>query len=130
MNGKFGNFHGIDIREKMKQSVKWQTALKEKRVGNSTNKKHTNETKVTIAQSVKRYFQDNPLNIEKHRKIMTQKCGRRINQYNLDGILINSYNSIRLAARETNVSRTTIKAYLNGKNRSGKGYEWCYALTS
>lgn len=129
MNGKSGSFHNINISEKMKASVKWQTALKEKRVGNSVNK-HTQKTKSLISLSVKRYFQDNPnnrINIEKHRAVMTQKCGKRIHQYNLDGILINSYDSIRLAARETNVSRTTIQANLYGKISSGKGYKWVYA---
>ena len=49
-----------------------------------------------------------------------------IHQYDLNGIYINSYKSIRSAARDNNISTSTIGRFLNGSYKKGGNFLWSY----
>ncbi len=53
--------------------------------------------------------------------------GRRIIQYDLSGNKMNEFLGIRIAHRETGISRTTIKEHLNGVTKTPKNYIFKYA---
>ena len=119
------------ISEKMKNSEKWIKAVEEKRVGNK-DRKHNEETKKKIAESVHKYFQNvnsdkKSANIEKHREAMAKAKGKVVEQYTLDNKFLNKYPSICAAARATKLSRITIQLNLYGKADRGGDYIWRYA---
>lgn len=74
----------------------------------------------SITKGLNQYYKKNnggtKINIEKHRKSMAKSVGVKINQYNLKEELINSFESLREAARRTGVCKSTIR------NRLKKGY--------
>ena len=49
-----------------------------------------------------------------------------IHQYDLNGIYINSYKSIRSAARDNNISTSTIGRFLNGSYKKGGNFLWSH----
>lgn len=80
----------------MKNSIKFQTALKEKRVGSSGHKENklSEDTKKKISDGVKKYYsqnENNKLNIENHRESMARAVGKPVTQYTRDGVFIKEY---------------------------------------
>lgn len=121
--------YSVSIREKMENSEKWQKALAEKRCGNNNNRKHTEEGKQKISESVKSYFRNNgksDINVEKHREAMAKSKGKEIEQYSLDNEFIQKFASMSMAARETELPRITIQLNLYGQAEKGGNYIWKY----
>lgn len=52
---------------------------------------------------------------------------RAVKQYTIDGVLLNSWNSIRNASRYTGIDSSAICGGCNGKYRVVHGYVWRYA---
>lgn len=50
----------------------------------------------------------------------------KINQYDLNGNFIKTWNSMKEIENEYNVSHTTIRFCCKGKNKTSKGYIWRY----
>ena len=48
-------------------------------------------------------------------------------QMSLDGIIINIYNSISQASKETNFSDSAISLCCKHSLNKHKGFKWCYA---
>jgi group I intron endonuclease len=107
---------------------KLQKVVEEGQDGNDNSRKHTDETKSKISQSIKNYFDNdkNLGNIEKHREIMTKCKGKIINQYSLENEFLNQFKSIREAERETSISRSNIQFCLYGQTKQAGGYIWKY----
>ncbi len=51
---------------------------------------------------------------------------RKVIQYDLNGNLVKEYDSISLAAKEMNVSKSTIRGVLIGKRKTSAGFIWKY----
>jgi GIY-YIG catalytic domain len=91
---------------------------------------HTEETKVKISQSLKRYYQKNGIAgksmeaILKHREDMARAVGIRVQQLTLDGVMIDEYPSLHEASRQTSVNKYTISQCLYGRFSQAGGYKW------
>ena len=57
---------------------------------------------------------------------MDKKLGKKINKYDLDGNFIETYDSIKIAAKENNMHRSQISNCCNKKYKKAKGYIWRY----
>jgi len=119
-----------EVRNKIKlgliNSEKWKLAKEQKRSGNNNNRKHTDESKNKIRESIKNYFKNSEKsvnNIETHRNAMALSKGIKIEQYNMDNILMNSFISINEASRQTGISASSIKNYIK-KNNACCGFIW------
>ena len=99
-NSNFGKKMSQEQRQKISKS----------RIGKKIN--HTEETKKKI--SIKRKSQ-----------IMNNSV--KVKQYTLDGEFIKEFPSMTSAAKEYNVSLTSIKYACNGKNKTCKGFIWKYS---
>ena len=55
-----------------------------------------------------------------------EKLGTKINQYDLDGNFIKTWNSISLAAKDLSITNSSIHSCCNNKIKSYKGYIWRY----
>lgn len=106
----------IDISDRVKNSVKFQTAIKEKRVGGCLE-----NTKQIISNSLKIYFKNNE---NKHKENMTNAIGKPIAQYTLDGDFIKEYRSAAEAVRITTIAKTSIQRVLYGKAKTAGGFLW------
>lgn len=61
--------------------------------------------------------------------LMKSNCGKRtkVNQYDLKGNFIKTWDSMSKIEKEYNVSHTAIRFCCIGKNKTCKGYIWRYA---
>lgn len=74
-------------------------------------------------------FKGNKINLGRNlTKEHKQKFSKKVNQYNMDGILIHTWDSIREAERMTNIARSSIINACKGKYKQAKGYIWKYKL--
>jgi hypothetical protein len=103
--------------------------------------KHTNETRqhLSYMQSTKvgslnPFYgkKHKPEVIEQNRKknieILTKLKGKKVNQYDLNGNLIGTYDGIRSAARSVNLKcYNEISKCCRGKKENYCGYIWKYA---
>lgn len=86
------------------------------------------ETRKKISESVKRTYENGrDASFSEERKatfskIMTEKRGVKIGQYTLDGTLIKTFDSIKIASDELKVS--TIWKAVNGKAKTAGGFIW------
>jgi group I intron endonuclease len=60
-------------------------------------------------------------------QVMTKAIGRKVSQYSLTGDFIKSYDSIKIAAEETNGSRKSINSVVVGWSKTSGGFIWKYA---
>jgi group I intron endonuclease len=86
------------------------------------------ETRKKISESVKRTYENGrDASFSEERKatlskVMTEKRGVKIGQYTLDGTLIKTFDSIKIASDELKVS--TIWKAVNGKAKTAGGFIW------
>lgn len=52
------------------------------------------------------------------------KCWKRVCCYDAQGVFIKEYNSIEAASKETGIKRAAISNTINGRQKTGGGYEW------
>lgn len=67
----------------------------------------------------------------KNAKVCSKECGAKLNaksiyQYDLNGVMIKKWDSVREASREINVSHSNIIACLNGRQKTCKKFIWRY----
>ena len=77
----------------------------------------SNISKKKLSETRKRKMENGEIKIT-HNKI--------IHQYDLNGLYIASYDSIRKAAKLNNTSTSTISRFLNGLYKKGGGFLWSY----
>jgi group I intron endonuclease len=113
------------IKDGLKNSEKWNKAIKEKRVGNYKKKSPNKETKNKISKSLKEYYsQDNKTSLDARTEIMNKMKGIKIQQYDENNNLIKEFKSIREAARITKIPRTSIGSNLTNKVEHAGGFIW------
>jgi len=109
-----------NIKEKIKSGIakseKMKKAIDEKRIGNYKKIKPNEETKKKISESLIKYHSEN---ICKKNNI-----GIKIQQYDLNNLLLNEFESIRSASNKSSVPRTTISCHLKDKTKTGGGFIW------
>lgn len=110
----------VDISAALKNSEKFQKAMKEGRFGGKLSEK----TKTKISESVIKYFNNNR---EKHRDTITKAIGKKITQYTKDNVFIKEYISIAEAGRTSGVKGKNIQQVLSGNTKLAGGYIWKYA---
>ena len=122
---KFNETH--DISELLRNSEKWKKAKEEGRIGGHAK---TKEGKKKISEGLKKYYKDNPYTSNKSNgkisDIMTKINGRAVSQFTKEGIYINSFISIVIAAKNTEVSRRNINQNLSGRTKTAGGFVWKY----
>jgi len=108
----------LRISQGLQNSPNFQLAKELRLLGNSKGRKQEEETKKKISDSLKKYFNDHEareINIEKHREIMARAKGTQVCKCTLEGIVIDEYISLSEAARQNNVSKSTLmKCARNG----------------
>ncbi len=145
----YGHHHTQEIKERIGRLAKERMSLSD----NPFNEyERTNDIRNQISNTLKEYYKthDNPRKgkhwDEKHKKQMSDRIkqdptamnriielgkenGISVNQYDLKGNFIKTYNSILEAQNETGAAHTTIirccKRYKSAK--SAGGYQWRYA---
>ncbi len=121
----------VDISSCLKNSVKFQKAIEEKRVGSASHKggKLSEETKKKIKESLTKYYENNKNKTisEKHREAVRKRLSKSVVQYNKNGELIKEYSSIIEADRISGVKRSNIHNSITGKTKTaGGGFIWKY----
>lgn len=106
------------IKNGIKNSKKWKLAKENKRLGNYNCRKHNEETKAKISESLKKKWDSNENKIsgidrEKHRLIMAKARGIKVQQCDEQLNVINTYISLSEAERVTGVSTATIQNGIN-----------------
>ncbi len=116
-----------EVRKKLsnalKNSEKFRKAIEEGRAGGGSHE-YTPEIRTKISQSLKKYYEENTINIENHRKAMANAVGKKVYQYGLDGKFIKSHESIKSASRELAKNDGVIRQALDKSNRTGGGFLW------
>ena len=111
-----------DVKEKikngMKNSGKWKNAAK----GNKRTFQ-TEETKTKIKEITTTYFNNNE-NITKHRNIMSLSLGIKVIQYSTNNEIINKYESINEASRQTGIPKSTIGKALKQHMHLAGNFIW------
>jgi group I intron endonuclease len=117
----------------LKNSEKYKLAMAEKRFGGfvSSHTEGREDVKKKISEGLKNYYKNNDntkpnLNIEKHRDAMAKATGRPVSQYTPEGILVNSYKSVKEAARAMGKRDGNIRFALSGKYTQAYGFVWKY----
>jgi len=123
----------VDIGAAVKKSEVFQKAREEGKVGavgwkTMKTDEEREEIKQKISASVKEYFsknESNVVNVEKHRQIMADAVGVKIEQYSLDSKLIAIHDSIKGALRTINkISTGSILKALDDFERTAYGFRW------
>jgi len=106
------------IKNGLKNSGKWKNAIK----GNRRTFQ-TEETKTKIKEIVTTYFNNNE-NITKHRNIMSLSLGIKVIQYSTNNEIINKYESINEASRQTGIPKSTIGKALKQHMHLAGNFIW------
>ena len=134
----------LNISNRMKNSLNWQKAVEEKRIGapghkNAIQDEKGNvyvpeETKNKISESLKEYFKKNPvikdgvnttnIDIAKHRSSMAKVYGIKVGQFDKEGNLIKEYQSTSDAARSVGYKSHTSILNVLDKEKELKGFIW------
>ena len=127
----------VDTGACIRASEKFKKAVAEGRIGGCAHKNAgpdctiAENVKKKISDSLKKYFAENvgtAINIEKHRAAMAKATGHSIHRCDEDGKILETYVSIREAARRMCVRSVAILRVLKGKpNLTCCGWRWKYA---
>jgi group I intron endonuclease len=117
--------------ELLKNSEKWQQALREGRIGGHSK---TEEGKKKISESLKEYYKTtNPhtknkikINGDKISKTRRKMYGRKVSQYAIDGSFIASFDSIVEASEKSGFPRRNIQACVSRCGKTSGGFVWKY----
>jgi group I intron endonuclease len=116
--------HNDNIKIGMQNSEKWQTVLSEGRIGDNRRGKTyqmSDNTKEKISESINNYYKNNK---GIHTKLMSDKLGHKISQYDLNSNHIIDYPSIAEAVRQTGAAKSSIQLCLKGEMKTAGGFIW------
>jgi group I intron endonuclease len=106
------------IKEGMNKSEKWQSVKHNKK---ENPRKWGDDIKDKISESMNNYYKENK---ETHAKIVSDKLGHKISQYDLNSNYIVDYPSIAEAVRQTGIPKTSIQYCMLGKMKTAGGFIW------
>ena len=88
-------------------------------------KSHSEETKKKIRESKlgKKLSKEHR---EKLKNIDRSSLQKQVSQYKLDGEFVNTFNSVKDAAKTMDVAQSTLSSHLIGRNKTCKGYIFKY----
>jgi group I intron endonuclease len=92
-------------------------------IGCTLGKKHEEKTKNILQEKTKEYF-SNFENIEKQRAAMAKSVGLKLQQLDKDKNVVHTFNSAAEAARQTNISKSTIKNGVRQPDKLKCGFYW------
>lgn len=124
------------VKDGLQKSEKWKKAIAEGRIGVAgkwrTGGKLAEDTKKKISESVKKYFagdskENKESRYKNHSEIMTKAIGRKVNQYTVNGEFINTYSTIKDAAKSISMTHGNISSALCGRAKTAGGFIWKYA---
>jgi predicted GIY-YIG superfamily endonuclease len=103
---------------------------------NWSGKHHSDETKNKISSALigivrkkgKRGKQNNPQTTPRWDKGLIGRGGKKVNQYDLNGLFIASYNSTNEAALKTGSFQSSVVRCCNGKLKYTNGYVFKYPI--
>jgi group I intron endonuclease len=100
-----------------KQKEYWANLTEEQREKISEERKN----RVVTSEKVK-------IALEKGRKLLNKKVGKKVAKYDMNGILLNIYKSISEASNDINISHSTISCVCRGKPgyKTAGGFIWKY----
>ncbi len=129
MKSKYADPKNREEHSKIMKAV--YQKLKEQGKQTYTVGSKSEEIKQKIRESVLNYYKtiENSEKYKNHSKIMTNAIGRKVSQYTLDGEFVKTYNSIKIAAEQTNGSRKSINSVVVGRSKTSGGFIWKYADT-
>jgi group I intron endonuclease len=119
--GKKQSKETIEKRSKSLQGQKRSDYTKQLMSEAGKNKKITWGDKISEAKKKSTYRHSKEI-----MKKIAQINSKPIEQYNLDGTLLNTYPSAMEAMRQTGVKNDNINQNLRGKSRSAGGFIWKY----
>ncbi len=130
------NEHGKKVSEALKKSEKWKLALeKMSQLKGKHNREYkpTEEHRKKISESIKKYYENNIENhSDEYKKkisiIMSKINGRPVEQYTIDGLCINKYNTIKEGAIHTGIHKGSIQACAGGRTKTAGGFIWKYKV--
>jgi hypothetical protein len=125
-DGFIGYIYSKEKIEKLRQRMIGRIqseSEKQKRTKSRKGYKHSEETKIKIANSHKgkKVSKDH---MEKLQKGQILANSKPINQYDLDGNFIKSWQSATIAAKEIGLHSTSIRHCVQGKTKTSGGYIW------
>jgi group I intron endonuclease len=118
----------LNIGERLKNSEKWQAAVKEGRVGGGAHKNAEKKAEIykKVSETLKKYYKENNgnayINTEKHRAKMSKAVGKSIHKIE-NGNIIKTYDSISEAARKNEIPSSTLCRAVK-LNKELKGFVW------
>lgn len=95
-----------------------------------TPKHNMNEAvRIGLFESVKKKNRENAIKnkLYKYHVLANEKTKKKVNQYDKQNNLLNTFESISEASRKTNVKIVAISYACNGKRKTGGGYIWHFA---
>jgi group I intron endonuclease len=106
------------IKEGMNKSEKWKAVKNNKKENPRT---WDEDVKTKISEGMNKYYKENK---EKHAKIVSEKLGQKIIQYDINNTYICNYPSIAEAVRQTGTPKTSIQYCILGKMKTAGGFIW------
>ena len=125
-------------KKKMSESAKRRNADSEKfnRICEGNRRRWLDKSEHEKASnSLKKYYERNPsrrseIGAERKRYFLEhpeKKKTRRVNQYSLDGVFVQTWNSIAEAGSKLGVSTQNICTVCAGRRKNAGGYVWRYS---
>lgn len=105
LSPSYGKHRSKETREKLRQA-----AIRREKIKKEQGYKISEETRKKLSKA------------STGRKKKTKK----VNQYDLNGIFIKTWESAKIAAQTLNISYASIRMVLCGSCKSAGGYQWCY----
>jgi group I intron endonuclease len=123
--------HHEETKKKISESLKGRTDIFRPKTNYRLGKHHSEETKKKISDALKGRTDmiKNKINakniiIKEKNIVIKEKIIIKINQYDLNNILVNSFNSIIEAANITQISKHSISKVCNNKQKIAGGFIW------
>jgi group I intron endonuclease len=109
-------------KQKISHSLKGRTLMSNSDKSLETRRKISEGAKKRVAEGrVAKFTDEMKVN---HSQIMTQVCGIKLDKFSSDGDFIQTYNSLKTAAKGNGTTEKTIRKVLKGEIDKAGGFIW------